>query len=63
VHDEYSIDKIETSLREMMLSIIDPMHHLDIQQGQIKSCFIYQYDGQADQTSRVAAPLSEEVNA
>jgi hypothetical protein len=63
VYQHQTLTEIEPKVRRYLISVTNQSEHFDIQQGQIKSCFIYQYDGQADQTSRVAAPLSEEVNA
>ncbi|NDD62633.1 MAG: hypothetical protein EBZ36_01425 [Acidobacteria bacterium] len=61
-HCEYAVDNIESTLRQMMLKFTDPMHRFDIQQGEIKSCFIYQYDGETDQSTSAEAHRLEEVN-
>ncbi|MFM8394386.1 MAG: hypothetical protein ACKOB4_10745, partial [Acidobacteriota bacterium] len=62
VHDEYSIDNIEADLRKMMLSFVDPIHRFDIEQGEIKSCFVYQYESVTGQSTSVEAAHFEGVN-
>lgn len=63
VYQYQTLNEIESKVRRYLICVTNQMERFDIQQGEIKSCFIYQYDGQADQTTSAEAPHLEEVNA
>lgn len=61
-YQSQSFKEIESIVRGHLINVTDPMHRFDIEQGEIKSCFIYQYESVTGQSTSAAAQHLEGVN-